>query len=269
MLLAVSIPLLTNATVTIQPSPLVQRVFDLVEELPSGSRVILSFDYDPASEAELSPMATAFLRHCALKRHRMILMTLWPTGSLLVERNVTKILQGEFQAAELKLGVDYVNLGFRPGNEVAIKTVATDLKGLFTTDAEGNSTATLPILTDLAGAKDADLILNVSAGFPGGREWIQYATTTHRIPIVVGCTGVQAPQLYPYLPDQLRGILAAIKGAAEYESALGAKYPQYAPASQNAGIRRMGPQLYAHRLMIALIVLGNLGLLFSKRSRRS
>jgi hypothetical protein len=53
-------------------------------------------------------------------------------------------------------------------------------------------------------------------------------------------------------------LLGAIKGAAEYEKLVNDKYggetpdPKYLEA-----IRRMGPQLIAHLLVIALIVAGN------------
>ena len=32
--------------------------------------------------------------------------------------------------------------------------------------------------------------------------------------MVAGVTGVQAPMLYPYIPEQIPGLLGAIKGAA-------------------------------------------------------
>ena len=53
------------------------------------------------------------------------------------------------------------------------------------------------------------------------------------------------------------GMLAALKGAAEYEAALGSKYEQYRDPQRNQAILRMGPQLFAHLLMVGLIVLGN------------
>ena len=55
------------------------------------------------------------------------------------------------------------------------------------------------------------------------------------------------------------GLLAAIKGAAEYEDLVITKYggpdpdPKYLEAK-----RRMGPQLVAHVLMILLIIVGNI-----------
>ena len=104
------------------------------------------------------------------------------------------------------------------------------------------------------------LILNTSAGYVGTKEWVQYAVTPFPddIRLVAGCTGVQAPLLYPYIPEQLPGLLGAIKGAAEYEKLVVDAYlgdnpdPRY-----QEGLRRMGPQLIAHLLMIGLIIAGN------------
>jgi hypothetical protein len=48
---------------------------------------------------------------------------------------------------------------------------------------------------------------------------------------------------------------------------LGAKYPQYAVMSKRPASLRGGPQRWAHRLMIGLIVLGN-GIHLANRYRR-
>jgi hypothetical protein len=118
--------------------------------------------------------------------------------------------------------------------------------------------------------RQMDLMCNVSAGYPGTKEWVQYAATAYPedIHIVAGCTGVQAPLLYPYIPNQLPGLLGAIKGAAEYEALVLEAYP---PSEENEGkytegIRRMGPQLVAHLLIIGLIVLANV-IYFIERKR--
>ena len=143
-----------------------------------------------------------------------------------------------------------------------------------------------------------DLILNVSAGNPGAKEWAQYATSAYpdAFSLLVGTTGVQSNQLYPYYPTQMKGMLVAIKGAAEYEVLVNAKYGntpaivaaqrmmssrEGESASENAsgdtpesgvpailqeGQRRMGPQLIAHLLMVTLIVLGNV-VYFATRSK--
>ena len=85
-----------------------------------------------------------------------------------------------------------------------------------------------------------------------------------KLPLAVGATAVQAPQAYPYIPRQLLGILAAVKGAAEYEVALGERYPNLAIPERQDAVRRMAPQLWAHLLIIALIVLGNVAAVMAR-----
>jgi hypothetical protein len=78
---------------------------------------------------------------------------------------------------------------------------------------------------------------------------------------------VQAPLFYPYIPDQLPGLLGAIKGAAEYEALVNEKYSAGAqsPAKYQEARRRMGPQLVAHLLMIGLIIIGNIVYFMGRR----
>ena len=265
MLLSVALPIVAQKTFPEVPTPLVQATFDKVENLPAGSNVLIAFDYDPGSGGELAPMATAFLRHCCLKRHKMFLMTLWETGLPLIDKNIRTVVEGEFRNQGLTYGTDYVNLGFRPGREVVIKLMGTDLRKAFQTDTHGTNLDQLPITRDVRNLQDLHLIMDLSAGLPGAKEWVQYAATPYKIDVAAGCTAVQAPQLYPYIPDQLFGLLAAIKGAAEYEAAVAAKYPAYDDPGRNEGIRRMAPQLWAHLLMVALLVLGNVIYYFDRR----
>jgi hypothetical protein len=266
MFVAVIVPILTQTTFPERPTPIVQRVFDKVEELPEGSRVLLAFDYDPASAGELDPMATALVRHCAEKRHRMYFLALWPLGPRMIEDKITNVLRADYP--ELEYGVHYVNLGFKSGQEGVIQSIVTNLRKYYTADFAGTSLDALPMTRDLRNIQQMDLILSISAGTPGTKEWVQYAATPYRIPIASGLTGVQAPLLYPYYPNQLLGLLGAIKGAAEYEAALGERYPRYRAPELNEGIRRMPPQLFAHLLMVVLIVLGNVVFFARRREGR-
>ena len=258
MLLAVAIPILFGLQFPEKASGLAQNVFEAVEQLEPGDRVLLAFDFDPASEGELGPMATAFVRHACEKKLRIYFLALWPVGPQMIDDSISKVIRPDFP--DMVYGEDYVNLGFKPGNEGVIKVIVTDLRGLYTTDDRGTSIDEIPMCRDVANVQAMDLICNVSAGYPGTKEWVQYAATPYKdtIKIVAGCTGVQAPLLYPYIPEQLPGLLGAIKGAAEYESLVMRKYGGDRPdAKYFEGSRRMGPQLIAHMLMIGLIIAGN------------
>lgn len=270
MLLAVAIPILFQLQFPETPSLLAQSTFDEIERLEAGDRVLLAWDYDPASEGELGPMATSFARHCCEKRLKIYFLALWPVGQQMIDNTIEKVIKPDFP--DMVYGVDYVNLGFKSGQEGVIKVIVTDLKKLYTTDARGTNIDQIPMCKDVQNIQQMKLVINVSAGYPGSKEWVQYAATPYadKIRVVSGSTGVQAPLLYPYIPQQLPGLLGAIKGAAEYEALVVQKYDieqgRDPPPKYQEAKRRMGPQLVAHLLMIGLIVTGNV-LYFLQRRR--
>jgi hypothetical protein len=259
MLLAVAIPILGQLTFPETATGLAKAVFEEIEKLEEGDSVILSFDFDPASEGELGPMATAFTRHCCEKKLKMIYMALWPVGPQMIEQAINTVIRSDFP--DYEYGVDYVNLGYKSGNEGVIKVVVTDLRELYTTDHSGTGIESIPMMKGIHSVQDSKLLITVSAGYAGTKEWVQYGSTVYpdSIRIVSGVTGVQAPDMYPYIGKQLRGLLGAIKGAAEYEKLVIDKYggehpdPKYLKAKY-----RMGPQLIAHVLIILLIILANI-----------
>jgi len=266
MLLAVAIPILLESQFPEKPTGLAHAVFDEIEKLKEGDRVLMAFDFDPASAGELGPMATSFSYHCAKKKLRMYYMALWPVGPQMIDDAIANVIERDFP--EMVYGEDYVNLGFKSGGEGVIKVVLTDIRQLFTTDALGTPIDDIPMMQGVENIRQMDLIVNVSAGSAGTKEWVQYAITPYPddLRIVGGCTGVQAPLLYPYIPNQLRGLLGAIKGAAEYEELVMSTYGGLGMAGiYSEARRRMGPQLIAHVLMILLIIAGNIAYVMERR----
>ncbi len=266
MLLAVAIPIYQQKLFPETPTKPVQDVFDYIEQLDQGSNVLFSLDYSPSSEGELAPMTTALIRHCCLKRHKMFFMTLMPDGLPLLEPNIEAVIETEFKDSKFEYGVDYVNLGYNAGREVVIVVMGTNLSKMFPLDYYKKPIDQLPMMENVISLQDMDLIITISTGYPGVKEWVQYSASPYGIKLAAAATAVQAPQAYPYMPNQLLGLLAAIKGAAEYEAALGARYPAYRDPRKNDGIRRMAPQFWGHLLIIGLILLGN-GIYFADRVR--
>lgn len=269
MLLAVIAPLIWRVSFRERPSAMVRDIFAAIEALPPGARVLMAWDFDPASEPEMKPMGDALTRHLALRRTQLFYMTLWPLGQGEIDKVIRGVLGPEYP--EYRYGIDYVNLGFMSGNEGVIAVALTDLKKGFATDAHNASTATglsLPIMDGIDNLRNMDLIVNVTAGYPGLREWIQYAAVPGGIPILGGSVAVQSPELFPYVPAQCIGLLAGLKGAAEYEQLLIERYPQLDRPESRVALERMGPQTVAHLVVMALIVLGNASYLRERRLAR-
>jgi hypothetical protein len=242
------------------PGAMAKATFEAVERVPEGSPVLLSFDYDPASAGELQPMASALVHHCASRKLKIVFMALWPLGKQQADRTIETVLK-PFHP-EYAYGTDYVQLGFQSGNEGVIKLMASNLPKQYPNDASGESVANLPLVKDMRDLGAFKLVASISAGYPGGKEWVLYGNgpMPEAFEVVCGSTGVQVGQMLPYYPKQLEGLLVAVKGAAEYEMLVEEKYPVKDSAAIGQGRVRMGPQLVAHLLMIGLIVLGNIAM---------
>jgi hypothetical protein len=273
MLWSVLVPIyyvgVTGKTFPEIPSALAQATFDEIERLRPGDPVLLSFDYDPTGQGELDPMATAFVKHAAEKKLKMYFMTLWAPGAQMIDNTIQKVILSDFP--DLVYGRDYVNLGYKSGNEGVIKVIVTNIRALYTTDTKGTALQDIPMMRGIQNVQQMKLVINVGAGYPGTKEWVQYAVVPYpdKIHLVAGNTGVQATQTYPYVPRQVPGLLAAIKGAAEYEKLVIDKYGGPHPNPKYLdGLRRMGPQLFGHLLIIALIVVANIQYFLDKRRER-
>ena len=263
--LAVSIPLLFNITFSEKATPIVKGIFDKMESLPEGSKILISFDYGPSMAPEVEPMSNAFIRHALAKNHKVYIMGLWATGQSLGASAVQNIIKREFP--DKINGVDYINIGYKAGNQGVLNVIITDFRKMYATDVDGVNLDSVVIFKGIRSLKDMDLMISVGGGFPGIKEWVLFAADPGNIPLAGGSAAVSAPLLYPYYPRQLIGLLGGIKGAAEYESELKKHYPRFAKMP-TPGIKMMGPQTLAHLVVMAFIVIGNLSFFFAKRKKK-
>jgi hypothetical protein len=261
--LAVILPLVFHLVFSVHSSPIVEAIFDEIEGLPPGSKVLVSFDYGPSTVPENQPMAEAVVRHILHKDLKLYMMAVWPTGPPQAEVLITNVIETDFP--NKVYGTDWINLGYKAGNQGLINAILLDLKGMYTTDIEGTGIDEFEMMKDVDNLTDMSLIICIGSGFPGVREWVQFAGDQGDIPVAGGVTAVEAPLLYPYYPRQLLGLMGGLQGAAEYEAALVSKYPQYKERSEQA-IQLMGPQTVAHLVIIAFVVVGNIAF-FAERSR--
>lgn len=262
--IAVASAVLFNIEFKEYPTPIVKKVFDKIESLPPGSKVLVSFDFDPAMKPEVYPMANSFVRHCLVKGHKLVLMTIWATGQALMTETVETIVKAEFP--EKVYGEDYVTLGFKAGGVGVLNVIITDFRKMYPADEHGTALDSIPLFAEIKSARDLDLVLPVGGGQPGPKEWILFIGDPGRVPVAPGLAAVVAPLIYPYYPKQAIGLLGGVKGAAEYESELKRTYPRFRDIETPA-LRMMGPQTMAHIVIMAFIVIGNIAYLRGRKRR--
>jgi hypothetical protein len=247
MALLVLIPLVFPLSLPLSVSPPVQGFYDAVAKVPNGSTVLMSCDYDPASKPELVPMTRTALRQLWDKDCKIVVTVLWDGGPGLVD-NELRTVAAEYQGKKV-YGVDYVNLGYKEGREDVMVLMGQGIANAFPRDYRGNETRSLPLMRRVRDYSSFPLLVNISAGYPGTKEWVQQVQSRFHLPMVSGCTAVSAPEYYPYLQSgQLLGLLGGMAGAAEYEKARNEK---------GAATRGMDAQSMAHVFVAIMILLGN------------
>lgn len=257
--IAVALPLFLNIDQGIQITPATRGIYDSVEALQPGSRVILACDYDPGSAPEIQPMAVTFLKHAMSRGLRVIILGLWPQGPMQADLALRDAMaHPQIKALDLQYGVDYINLGFQPGNEVVIQRMGSSIPAAFPRDYRGDPVGNFPIMEGVRDFSDIAYVFNVSAGTPGTEQWVQFAGDRFRTRVGSGSTAVQAPQFYPYFPRQISGILGGMKGAAEYEEITG---------FLGKGSSFMLSQSSSHMVVVLFIVIGNIAFFISRRGR--
>ena len=192
-------------------------------------------------------MAIGLLRHLFTNGHKVYVTCLWPDGQFMADEALDEVAKEEF---DLTYGEDYVILGFRPGNEAVVKGMVSNIRKLYTTDARGTLVDNIPLMKNINKVADFDFIFSASAGYPGTLEWVQYASDPTGVPLSTGTTSIMVNDIMPMVNSgQVKGILAGMPGAAEYEALIG---------TPGIGTSGMDAQSIAHLVIVLFIIFGNI-----------
>ncbi|HCX73438.1 MAG TPA: hypothetical protein DHM37_06960 [Candidatus Cloacimonas sp.] len=245
--IGVALPLIFIIGLPIETTENVRMVYEMVENTPPGSTVLISYDFDPASRPELYPMGLALVEHCFQRDIKVIFTALWPMGVQMAE-DVLDVMRQKFPNKEY--GVDYVNVGFKAGGIVTVQAMGKNFREVYPSDMNGTPISEIPMLRGVKNFDNLAFLFSLSAGSPGIKEWVQIGHDTYGRPTSGGVTGVSAPSILPYVNEQqqLTGLLAGLKAAAEYE------FLMDSPGLATSG---MDAQSIAHLIIIIFIIIAN------------
>jgi len=254
ILLAVALPLIFNIDLTGRVTDETRQMFDNIEMLQSHSILMVSFDFEASSIAEVRPLAEAILEHACRKELRVVGVSLFAEGTALGEQMLAQVAKKH----QLQYGVDYVYLGFRPQYVAAILAMGESIVDEYPADYFGNATAVMPIFRDLKNYNQVDLVVSIADGSMP-TYWTEYAVARYDVNLEVALTASMATAFYPYLSSgQIKGLTAGLKGAAEYESLLDCK---------GGGRRGMFAQSVSQSVVILVIIAGNVVEYFNRRRK--
>ena len=240
---------------SITPSPSVRSVYEFIQGLPRGSTILIATDFDPSAQAELAPMLDALLEHCFRQDVRVVGMTFWPTGSSMAKQIFGSVAKRYGKVS----GTDYVYLGYKPGEAQVIIAMGEKIESAFPRDADDRPTAGMPIFRTVSRLPDLRYLIDLAAGATVD-VWIVYGGDKYHVPMGAGCTAVSGPDNYVFLSTgQLNGLIAGLRGAADYEVLLNKPGP---------GVLGMAAQSTVHGIIVLFVIIGNVAYFRSRRAAK-
>ncbi len=236
-----------------------RSVFDLVESCPEGKVVAISSEWIAGSQGENWPQYEAVVSHCMLRGIKLLVFASSEADPIAPEMSEF-INKRQAALYGRKYGVDWVQLGLAKGGAPVMAQIGRSLKSVYAIDFYGNSTRDyekLPMLRNVSSRRDFHLFMSIT--YQPVTDWLLWLDPTGKTPIAFGCAGITTTGYYPYLASgQMKGMLAGVRGAAEYEKLVRDKYGDRYNTSDLRGNKLLVPLAFGHLVIILLIVLGNL-----------
>jgi hypothetical protein len=250
----VSWQILFPIALPILPSRVTQGVYDAIAAVPHDQLIIISTDWDASTEAETGPQTEAIIHACFQNGKRFAIMNLQPPMGAQLANDIAKRVAAEYDA---EYGVDWCNWGYKYGFDNVLIALAKNIPKTIGDDFNGNPVTDLPMMEGVDDIESIGLVVEIT-GLAGVTEmWIGLIQGVYGTPLASAYTAVMVPSYYPFLDSgQLKGMLSGAKGAAQMEVLV--KRPDRASAIMPA-------QSSAHVLIIALIIIGNLGYILGRR----
>ncbi len=220
LLLAILIGLLfpgLTATLTnqVQPSPAAVALYDQLASLGSEDVVLIAYEWGAQRVAELRPLESALLAELTDERTKLIIVSTDLQGTLL-----SFDLIGPLRAAGYNNengvtfgGRDYVLLGYRPGGELALRSLALDLRAELRRDYTGQDATAGLLATRPDGTprieklNDLAMIVVLADQVQDVQAWMeQIHSAAPDVPIAFLLPQEVYPQVLPYL--RLPGVYA-------------------------------------------------------------
>jgi hypothetical protein len=179
---------------------------DAFDALPDEPLVLVGFDADFGTYAEVRPTVRTALADLLNRDARLVFVSLTPEGRALALGELARLARGEANPTRL------LDLGFRPGSEAALVALTRDLA--VPDDAEGTLART--VAAEGIGVFDAALV--VGGNDLGPRSWVeQVRPRVDDLPILAIAPTSLLPELQPLAETgQVSALIATPRDGAAY-----------------------------------------------------
>jgi hypothetical protein len=249
-------PLLNPLGLPIPISQDARTWYNYIENnIHDGDTVLFAPMYGVSGMPELFPMTVATMKHLLTKDVNIIVVSFWTEGPLVFNTLLTQVNPNDYGYV---YGDDWINLGYIPGAETAMGSLAASFHNTVTADYVNNRPlSSYPIMDNIETADDIDIIVSFETGTPGTPEWMRQWNAPYGVPQITGCIGVSVSGMIPYVQSgQLAALMPGLTVSAEYEILLDK------PGLAVAGVDAVST---SHVYVTLLVILGNIAYFTTRR----
>lgn len=300
-----TVPLFFKSEIPNEPEPSTMSAYASLLAIPDGSTVLIESDWTLSTRGESAGQFESLMRILKAKKVKFALYSVDPLGPQIAKNTIERLNQ-ERKSKNLPLiekWNDWVELGVFPNLEGQTTSMGINLRAAFKGKSDSNPATNKaedvfksPVLEKVNTIADVAGIIIVTASSSLDTNVERLSDKTK---ITAMVTGVMGPEAKPYLAaGQLQGLSIGLKGVYDLEYMMNYglrgpgiddperkdKRPVYAKLGDGtlpplteiepgATTFDRGAKYYlalhsALFLMIAMIVLGNVGMFMSKGRRR-
>jgi hypothetical protein len=255
VLLAMIVPALNPLGLPLMTGDMSKAWYNTVDELPEGSVILFDIGYGSGGYPSLGPGNIAALHQMFEKGHKVVLMATSLEGTMMYPLIMDSVMPEETYG--YVYGEDYVFFGYIAGEQTAMAGVLGDLKALVSIDYQGTSIDTMPLMENINGADDIDLVAYLTTAGGVAEGWVYQAFSQYDMDVLGGCLSMMTTSIKPYYDSgQLLGIMDGVKGAADLEFLTG--HPGDAIVSSDI-------LTFTQTLVLIFILVGNVSYWMSRQ----
>ena len=256
--IVLTLPVLNPVGLPMEIAPSTLEVYEQIEALPSGSKVIAEYGLGPGQMYEQGLGMLALLKHVVSLDNniKLYILAFGPSGPLLFDTMHRAELE-KVGLSQETYGEEWVLLPYVPGLESAVVAFAKDVHSVISdTDYYGNKIEDLPMMQEVNTIEDFDLVVE-SIGVSEIylfviRQW----STPYGLDCIIVSSGIGVPIVMPYYEQGVvNGMVRGLRGCAEYEILI--KKPGDA-------VKNMDAMSFAHIELLLFIILANIGYWINK-----
>jgi len=198
---AAILPLFPGASLGLVGAPQLSeaggKMYENIDGIKSGDRVLVAFDYDATQAPEMDALARAVVRHLLARKARVSVVSLYPAGPAAAQVVINGLVSGTAP-------ITITNVGYMPGQSTAIPYIL----------------GTVPFSQVIELAAVPDTV----------RWWAEQLPRSDPPLLWAGVSAQAEPMSQPYLTSrQVGGMIVGVPDAIAYELKLGLFKPGVAP----------------------------------------